>query len=67
MKADFKQIKDQEAELLLRLQNGDEEAFAVLFYAYKDKLYGFLKYFKVRCNSQRSGTRCFSENLAKQS
>jgi len=43
MKADFKQIKDQEAELLLRLQNGDEEAFAVLFYAYKDKLYGFLK------------------------
>lgn len=42
MKADFKQIKEQEAELLSRLQNGDEEAFAQLFYAYKDKLHGFL-------------------------
>jgi len=42
MRADFKQIKEQEAELLSRLQKGDEKAFAQLFYAYKDKLHGFV-------------------------
>ena len=35
------QQRSAEAELLLRLQQGDEEAFASLFYAYKDKLFGF--------------------------
>ncbi|ADQ80648.1 RNA polymerase, sigma-24 subunit, ECF subfamily [Paludibacter propionicigenes WB4] len=42
MKTDFNNIKQQERELLLRLRDGDEKAFASLFYAYKDKLYGFL-------------------------
>lgn len=42
MKTDIELIKQQERELLLRLQHGDEEAFARLFYAYKDKLFGFL-------------------------
>ncbi len=42
MKAYAGKIKEQEEELLLRLQDGDEEAFARLFYAYKDKLFGFL-------------------------
>jgi RNA polymerase sigma-70 factor (ECF subfamily) len=42
MKAGSKQIKENETELLLRLQNGDEEAFATLFCVYKDKLYNFL-------------------------
>lgn len=31
-----------ETELLLRLQQGDKEAFAVFFNQYKDKLYAFL-------------------------
>lgn len=35
------QQRSAEVELLLRLQQGDEEAFASLFYAYKDKLFGF--------------------------
>jgi RNA polymerase sigma-70 factor (ECF subfamily) len=35
------EIKD-EAVLLLRLKEGDEEAFPSLFYMFKDKLYGFL-------------------------
>lgn len=42
MKADFKQIKEQEAELLSRLQKGDEKAFAELFYKFYDKLFGFV-------------------------
>ena len=42
MEEDSKQIKLQDVELRLRLQNGDEEAFAILFDRYKDKLYGFL-------------------------
>jgi len=42
MEEDSKQIKQQEIELLLRLRDGDEEAFAILFNWYKDKLYGFL-------------------------
>jgi len=33
--------RSTESALLLRLQQGDEEAFASLFYAYKDKLFGF--------------------------
>jgi RNA polymerase sigma-70 factor (family 1) len=35
-------IKTSEADLLHRIQQGDESAFASLFYAYKDKLYGFI-------------------------
>lgn len=42
MNANADHIRIREAELLSRLQNGDEKAFATLFYAYKDKLYGFL-------------------------
>jgi RNA polymerase sigma-70 factor (family 1) len=42
MKADFKQIKGQEVELLSRLQNGDVRAFAELFHAFYDKLFGFV-------------------------
>ena len=42
MRNGFKQLKDKESELLLRLQNGDEKAFASLFYSYKDKLFSFL-------------------------
>lgn len=41
MKTSPKYNKQQEAELLLRLQKGDEEAFASLFLAYKDKLFSF--------------------------
>jgi len=37
-----KDIRMLEPELLLLLQNGDEGAFASLFYAYKDKLFAFL-------------------------
>jgi len=36
-----KYIRLRDTELLLRLQNGDEKAFANLFYAYKDKLLSF--------------------------
>jgi len=36
------QKREQEAELLLRLKQGDEKAFTQLFYAYKDKLFGFV-------------------------
>jgi len=42
MRADLKQIKGQEAELLSRLQKGDEKAFAELFYMFYDKLFGFI-------------------------
>jgi RNA polymerase sigma-70 factor (family 1) len=42
MNENSKQIKPHETELLLHLQEGDENAFSSLFYAYKDKLYGFL-------------------------
>jgi RNA polymerase sigma-70 factor (family 1) len=42
MRANFKQIKGQEAELLSRLQKGDEKAFAELFYMFYDKLFGFV-------------------------
>jgi RNA polymerase sigma-70 factor (family 1) len=42
MKPNFKQIKSQDAELLSRLQKGDEKAFAELFYAFYDKLFGFV-------------------------
>ena len=41
MKVSPKHKKQQETELLLRLQKGDESAFASLFYAYKDKLLNF--------------------------
>jgi RNA polymerase sigma-70 factor (family 1) len=41
VKEKLKHIRIRETELLLRLQNGDEAAFASLFYAYKDKLLGF--------------------------
>jgi RNA polymerase sigma-70 factor (ECF subfamily) len=34
--------KFEETELLSRLRNGDQQAFELLFYAYKDKLLGFL-------------------------
>ncbi|MBP1619205.1 MAG: polymerase, sigma-24 subunit, subfamily [Bacteroidetes bacterium] len=36
------QIKGQEAELLSRLQKGDEKAFTELFYAFYDKLFGYV-------------------------
>ncbi|MBP1665098.1 MAG: polymerase, sigma-24 subunit, subfamily, partial [Bacteroidetes bacterium] len=42
MKTDLKQLKIQEAELLVRLQKGDEKAFAELFYMFYDKLFGFV-------------------------
>ncbi len=41
MKPDFTQIKGQEAELLMRLQEGDEKAFAELFRTLYDKLFGY--------------------------
>lgn len=34
--------KEQHNDLLARLQDGDEAAFSILFYAFKDKLYSFL-------------------------
>lgn len=43
MSGNAEHIRKSEAELLSLLKNGDEEAFATLFYAYKDKLYGFLR------------------------
>jgi len=42
MSIEHKEMKEQEKELLLRLQNGDEEAFAELFYGFYDKLFGFI-------------------------
>ena len=43
MKDKFKQNKKlNESKLLIRLQQGDEDAFAELFYAFYDKLFGFL-------------------------
>jgi RNA polymerase sigma-70 factor (ECF subfamily) len=37
-----KETEQTEYELLIRLKKGDQQAFTVLFNAYKDKLYGFL-------------------------
>jgi RNA polymerase sigma-70 factor (ECF subfamily) len=34
--------KSEESELVARVKNGDPQAFALLFYSYKDKLLGFL-------------------------
>ena len=34
--------KSIESDILYRLQNGDEEAFTSLFYAYKDKLFAYI-------------------------
>jgi len=43
MKDKFKHNKKlDESKLLIRLQQGDEDAFAELFYAFYDKLFGFL-------------------------
>lgn len=36
------QSVEDEKQLLLRLKDGDEQAFTALFYAYKDLLYSFL-------------------------
>lgn len=41
MKEGIKEQNNQNQELLLRLQEGDKEAFTNLYYAYKDKLFGF--------------------------
>ena len=40
MSIEHKEMKEK--ELLLRLQNGDEEAFAELFHGFYDKLFGFI-------------------------
>jgi len=42
MKSNLKPIKHLETELLLRLQKGDEDAFTELYYAFYDKLFGFV-------------------------
>jgi RNA polymerase sigma-70 factor (ECF subfamily) len=38
----MKYTESEEMALLSRLKNGEQEAFKLLFYSYKDKLFGFL-------------------------
>jgi RNA polymerase sigma-70 factor (ECF subfamily) len=47
-----KYSKLQEQGLIKRMQKGDEEAFSLLFYAYKDKLYTFL--FKITRSEEQA-------------